>query len=475
MTTTLDDRKRWIALSVVCIGTLMIVLDTTIVNVALPSIRADLGFSETSLVWVINAYMLTFGGFLLLGGRLGDLYGHRRMFVAGLVVFTLASLVCGLATTQVVLIVARAVQGFGGAIVDAIALSLIINLFETPDSRAKAMGVYGFVCAAGGSIGVLLGGLLTHALSWHAIFLVNIPIGVLVTILCFTVLPAIRGEKLEGKLDIAGAVTVTVALMLAVYGVVDGNRAGWTSLQTLGLLLAAFVLLVVFVLIEMRSTTPLMPLRLFRVRQVVAANIIGVLWAASMFAWFFISALYMQLVLGYDPQQVGLAFLPSNVIMAIFSVGISAKLVNRFGFRGPLAIGLAFAAVGLALFTRAPVDGHFWVDVMPGMTLIGIGSGMALNPLILAAMSDVDASETGVASGIVNTAFMMGGALGLAVLASIAAAQTTSALAAGASEVAALTAGYRVAFASGAGFAACAGVLAFASIRAHAARATAAG
>jgi MFS family permease len=337
------------------------------------------------------------------------------------------------------------------------------------------MGVYGFVCAAGGSIGVLLGGLLTHALSWHAIFLVNIPIGVLVTILCFTVLPAIRGEKLEGKLDIAGAVTVTVALMLAVYGVVDGNRAGWTSLQTLGLLLAAFVLLVVFVLIEMRSTTPLMPLRLFRVRQVVAANIIGVLWAASMFAWFFISALYMQLVLGYDPQQVGLAFLPSNVIMAIFSVGISAKLVNRFGFRGPLAIGLAFAAVGLALFTRAPVDGHFWVDVMPGMTLIGIGSGMALNPLILAAMSDVDASETGVASGIVNTAFMMGGALGLAVLASIAAAQTTSALAAGASEVAALTAGYRVAFASGAGFAACAGVLAFASIRAHAARATAAG
>ena len=460
-----EDRKRWIALSVVCLGTLMIVLDTTIVNVALPSIRTDLGFTETSLVWVVNAYMLTFGGFLLLGGRLGDLYGYRRLFVAGIVLFTLASLVCGLATTQPVLIAARAVQGLGGAVVDAIALSLIVHLFDDAGGRAKAMGVYGFVCAAGGSIGVLLGGLLTHAFSWHWIFLVNIPIGVLVGILCFTVLPPIRSPAAGGRLDVAGALTVTLALMLAVYGVVDGNRAGWTSPQTIGLMTLAAALLAAFVAIEARSTSPLMPLRLFRIRHVAASNVIGVLWAAAMFAWFFISALYLQMVLGYDPKQVGLAFLPSNILMAIFSVGLSAPLVTRYGFRGPLAVGLACAALGLALFARVPIDGVFWRDVLPGMTLLGLGAGLALNPLILAAMSDVEPAESGVASGIVNTAFMMGGALGLAVLASLAAARTDGALASGSAEAVALAAGYRVAFVVGAAFAAIAAMLSWLLIR----------
>ena len=458
-------RSRWTALSVVCLGTLMIVLDTTIVNVALPSIQADLGFSETSLVWVVNAYMLTFGGFLLLGGRLGDLYGHRRLFVAGIALFTLASLVCGLATSRWVLVAARAVQGTGGAVADAIALSLIINLFEEPPARAKAMGIYGFVCAAGGSIGVVLGGLLTHAWSWHWIFFVNLPIGIVVGLLCFTVLPTVRSPAERGGLDVGGALAVTLALMAAVYAVVDGNRAGWFSSQTVGLGAAAVALLIVFGVIESRVASPLMPLALLRVRQVAAANVVGVLWAAGMFAWFFISALYLQRVLGYDARAVGLAFLPSNVVMAIFSVGISARLVDRHGFRGPLAIGLACAALGLAWFARAPVAATFAFDVLPGMLLLGVGAGMALNPLILAAMSDVDAADSGIASGIVNTAFMMGGALGLAVLASIAAARTDALASAGVDARMALNGGYHAAFAAGAGFAAIAALLGYVAIR----------
>ncbi len=464
--TKADPRKnRWVAFAVVCVGTLMIVLDSTIVNVALPSIRTDLGFSETGLVWVVNAYMLTFGGFMLLGGRLGDLYGYRRLFVAGLLLFTAASLVCGLADSQALLVGARAVQGLGGAVVDAISLSLIMNLFTEDDGRAKAMGVYGFVCAAGGSIGVLLGGLLTHALSWHWIFLVNIPIGIAVAVLCFTVLPPTPAHPGRGRLDIAGAITVTLALMLAVYAIVDGNRAGWMSMQTLGLLAIAVVLLAIFFTIEARASSPLMPLRLLAIRTVAASNIVGVLWAAAMFAWFFIAALYLQLVLGYDPQQVGLAFLPSNVIMAVLSVGISARLVTRFGFRGPLAVGLLCAALGLALFARAPVDGNFWLDVLPGMTFLGLGAGLALNPLLLAAMSDVAPSESGIASGIVNTAFMMGGALGLAIVASLAAARTDALTAAGAAEAIALSGGYRAAFVAGAVCAAAAAAIAFLFIR----------
>ena len=459
MTESLDNRKRWLALMVLCLGVLMIVLDTTIVNVALPSIRTDLGFTETSLVWVVNAYMLTFGGFLLLGGRLGDLYGHRRVFLAGLVLFTLASLACGISTTQGLLIAARAVQGLGGAIVSAVSLSLIMNLFTEPADRAKAMGVYGFVCAGGGSIGVLLGGLLTSSLSWHWIFLVNLPIGVAVYALCIALLPSARGQAHGEKLDVAGAVTVTLSLMLAVYGVVNGNEAGWRSAQTLGLLGTAVALLAIFIAIEARVKHPLMPLGLFRLRSVSVSNVVGVLWAAAMFAWFFISALYMQLVLAYTPMQIGLAFLPANVIMAVFSLGLSAKIVMRFGIRRPLAAGLWLAAIGLALFARAPVDGRFAIDVLPGMLLLGLGAGMAFTPLLLAAMSEVSPNESGLASGVVNTAFMMGGALGLAVLASIAAAQTGSMLADGASTPLALTGGYQMAFLVGAVFAAVAGLL----------------
>lgn len=450
MTHGIHGKQRWWALMVLCLGVLMIVLDTTIVNVALPSIREDLHFTETSLVWVVNAYMLTFGGFLLLGGRLGDLFGHRRMFLAGLVVFTVASLACGLAQGQTLLIAARAAQGLGGAVVSAVSLSLIMNLFTETGERARAMGVYGFVCAGGGSIGVLLGGLLTSALSWHWIFLVNLPIGVVVYALCLRLIPVAPPAAAGARLDVAGALSVTTSLMLAVYAVVNGNEAGWTSTQSLTLLGAAAALMVLFLTIEARVESPLMPLGLFRLRNVATANIVGVLWAAAMFAWFFVSALYMQLVLGYSPMEVGLAFLPANLIMAAFSLGLSAKLVMRFGIRGPLAIGLFIAALGLALFARAPADGSFAADVLPAMLLLGLGAGVAFNPMLLAAMSDVEPSQSGLASGVVNTAFMMGGALGLAVLASLAAARSAGLAAAGAAPTLALNGGYQLTFLAGA-------------------------
>jgi EmrB/QacA subfamily drug resistance transporter len=451
--TTMDSRSRWLALIVLCGGSLMIVLDTTIVNVALPSIRSDLHFSQTSLAWVVNAYLLTFGGFLLLGGRLGDLYGHRRLFLGGITLFTVASLACGVATSQELLVGARAVQGVGGAVASAVSLSLMMNLFTEPAERAKAMGVFGFVASGGGSIGVLLGGILTDALDWHWIFLVNLPIGVAVVLLSLRLLPAASTNAAAGRLDVAGAITVTAALMLAVYAIVNGNQVGWITLRTLGLLAAAGVVLILFLVIESRVGAPLVPLRLFRSRNVSVANIVGVLWAASMFAWFFLSALYLQLVLGYSPLKVGLAFLPANLIMGALSVGISAKLVMRFGIKPPLGVGLLIASIGLALFARAPVGGSFLTDVLPSMLLLGIGAGIAFNPVLLAAMSEVAPEESGLASGIVNTSFMMGGALGLAVLASIAASRTDSLTASGHGNLAALTGGYHAAFVVGALFA----------------------
>jgi EmrB/QacA subfamily drug resistance transporter len=466
MTTAgLSDRSKWIALIVLCLGSLMIVLDTTIVNVALPSIRQDLGFSQTSLAWVVNAYMLTFGGFLLLGGRFGDHFGHRRMFIGGIALFTVSSLACGLSDSQTLLVAARAVQGFGGAVVSAVSLSLIVALFVEPAQRAKAMGVFGFVAAGGGSIGVLLGGVLTDLLNWHWIFLVNVPIGIAVATLSRRVLPGAHGLDTRGRLDVAGAVIVTSALILATYAVVGGNQAGWLSGQTLALLGGSAVLFALFVALEARVPAPLVPLGLFRLRNLATANGIGVLWAASMFAWFFLSALYLQLVLGYSPLEVGLAFLPANVIMGVFSLGISARLVMRFGIKLPLALGLGLAACGLVLFARAPVDGHFVADVLPSMTLLGFGAGMALNPVLLAAMGDVDQRDAGLASGIVNTSFMMGGALGLAVLASVAASRTTHLAAAGETHRAALVGGYHTAFLIGAAFALLAATLAAVFLR----------
>jgi MFS family permease len=321
------------------------------------------------------------------------------------------------------------------------------------------MGIFGFVASGGGSIGVLLGGILTDALDWHWIFLVNLPVGILVIALTLLVIPGARVATAAHRLDLAGAVTVTSALMLAVYAIVNGNEVGWLTARTLGLLGLSGALLVAFLVLESRVASPLMPLRLFRLRNIAVSNVVGVLWAGSMFAWFFLSALYLQLVLGYSPLQVGLAFLPANLIMGALSIGLSAKLVMRFGIRPPLTAGLLLAALGLLLFARAPVDGNFVVDVLPPMILLGLGAGMAFNPVLLAAMSDVEPSEAGLASGFVNTSFMMGGALGLAVLASLAASRTDTLLADGESQVAALTGGYHAAFLVGALFAASAAAI----------------
>jgi EmrB/QacA subfamily drug resistance transporter len=421
---TNENRTRWLALYVLCLGDLMIVLDATIVNVALPTIRDDLGFSQASLAWVVNAYLLTFGGFLLLGGRLGDLFGHRRLFLAGIALFTLASLACGLATTQGTLVAARAVQGLGGAVVSAVALSLLMTLFTEPADRAKAMGFFGFVLSGGGTAGVLLGGVLTDLLSWHWIFLVNLPVGIAVFLLGLRLLPADRGERQRGRLDLGGAVLVTGALMLAVYAIVNGNEIGWGTARTLGLLGASLALFTGFLVLETRIASPLVPLRVFRSRDLTTANVVAVLMAGGMFAQFFLSALYLQQILGYSPLEVGLAYAPSTVVWGAASLFLSDRLVMRFGIKPPLVGGLAVMALGVLLFARAPVDGSFAVDVLPASLLIGLGAGVAFNPLLLAAMSGVAPTESGLASGLVNTSFMMGGALGLAVLASIAAART---------------------------------------------------
>ena len=449
----MTTRSRWLALYALCLGDLMIVLDTNIVNVALPSIQADLGLSPTALAWVVNAYMLTFGGFLLLSGRLGDLFGNRRVLLGGVVAFTLASISCGLAPNASVLVVGRAVQGLAGAAVSAVALALIMGLFSDPGERAKAMGFFGFVMSGGGAVGVLLGGVLTGLFTWHWIFLVNVPIGVAVLVLVNRSVPDDSRRPEGGSVDVAGAGLVTAALMLAVYGVVGGNAAGWTSARTLGILAVAVVLLVAFVVREARVDQPLVPLRLFRLRNVAVSQVVGVLWAGAMFACFFLSSLYLQGILRYDALEVGLAFLPSCLVMAVCSLRLSDKLVMRFGIRKPLTVGLGLAAASLALFSRAPLDGSYVTDVLPSMVLLGIGAGIAFNPVLLAAMGDVEPHESGLASGLVNTAFMMGGALGLAVLASVAASRTSSLAASGHGHLSALVGGYHTAFLIGALFA----------------------
>ena len=462
---TLDSRTRWLALYVLCLGDLMIVLDGTIVNVALPTIRDDLGFSETSLAWVVNAYLLTFGGFLLLGGRLGDLFGQRKLFLTGIAAFTAASLGCGLSTSQELLVAMRALQGLGGALVAAVALSLVMMIFTETSERAKAMGIFGFVLSGGGVAGVLAGGILTDILSWHWIFLVNIPVGAAVFALTLRLLPPVPGSA-AGRLDIGGAVTVTAALMLAVYAIVNGNDTGWLTGQTLGLLGAAIVLLAVFLTIEARIAAPLMPLSIFRNRSVSSANTIGVLMAAGLFAYFFFSALYMQQVLAYSPLEVGLAYLPGTVLWGASSL-YSDKLVMRFGIKPPLLAGLGLMTLSLLLFARVPVDGSWAVDVLPATLAIGLGAGIGFNPLLLAAMGGVAPEQSGLASGVVNTAFMMGGALGLAVLASTADARTTSLLDSGRDSVAATNGGYHAAFLLGAAFLVASAVVAALLLRAE--------
>ncbi len=446
---TVDSRLRWLALYVLCLGDLMIVLDMTIVNVALPSIRDDLGFSQTSLAWVVNAYLLTFGGFLLLGGRLGDLFGHRRLFLSGIALFTVASLACGIANSQEFLVAARAVQGVAGAIVSALALSMLMILFTEPADRAKAMGVFGFILSGGGVVGVLAGGVLTDVLNWHWIFFINLPVGVLVYVLSLKLLPGGRGIA-RGRVDVAGALTITASLMLAVYAIVNGNDKGWAGAETLGVLAVAAALLAIFLVIEARILSPLMPLGLFRNLNVSTANVLGVLMAAGMFGYFFFSALYLQLVLRYSPLEVGLAYLPGTVVWGASSLLLSDRLVMRFGIKPPLLTGLGLMTVALVLLARTPVEGSWALDILPATLAVGLGAGIAFNPILLAAMSGVAQEQAGLASGVVNTAFMMGGAVGLAVLASLADYRTG--FLGGVDDLSALNSGYHLAFLVGAVF-----------------------
>jgi EmrB/QacA subfamily drug resistance transporter len=443
MSDVTTERERWAALYVLCTGMLMIVLDLTVVNVALPSIQDDLGFSNSSLVWVVNAYMVAFAGLLLLSGRLGDLLGRRSVFLSGLGVFTVASVLCGAAQTQTMLVAARFLQGVGGALASAVILGMIITMFPERREQAKAMGVYGFVASGGGTVGLLAGGIITQVISWHWIFFVNVPIGIATALLAVRLIPRDRGLGLGEGADYLGAVLATVALMLGVYTIVQAHS--WT----LGAV--SLVLLAAFVWREAVAANPLMPLSIFRSRRLSGANLLQVPWVAGMFGMFFIGALYMQRVLGYDALHIGLAFLPCTVVMGVLSLRYAQPLCNRFGPQRVLIAGLLCVLAAFLLLARVPADGSYAVDLLPAMVLFGVGSGPSFPAFMTLGMADVRPDQAGLASGLVNTTAEAGAALGLAVLATLAASRTRGLLASGTGGAEALTDGYRLAFGIGAG------------------------
>ncbi len=443
--------RRWMALYVLCVGMLMIVLDVTVVNVALPSIQNDLGFSQSSLAWVVNAYLITFGGLLLLAGRFGDILGRKNIFMAGLTLFTLASLFCGIAQSQEMLVIGRFIQGIGGAMTSAVILGMIVVMFPEPREQAKAIGVYGFVASAGGSVGLLAGGALTQSINWHWIFFINVPIAIFTGLAAMRLLERDRGIGFGGGTDVPGAVLITTSLMLGVYTIVKpAAEQGWGSSTTLLLGAGSAALLVAFVAWESRFRNPLIPLRLFRSRNVSGANVIQALMVAGMFGLFFLGSLYLEKVLGYDPLEIGLAFLPTTLIMGTLSFKYTEPLITRFGARRALLTGLVLIAVGLALFTQAPVDGSYLTNVLPPLVLLGIGIGVSFPSLMTLAMSGATQQDAGLASGLVNTTAQVGGALGLAVLATLSATRTDNLIAEGQSTAAALTSGYHLAFLIGA-------------------------
>jgi EmrB/QacA subfamily drug resistance transporter len=459
-------RQRWLALYVLCAGMLMIVLDVTIVNVALPTIQDSLGFSQSGLAWVVNAYLIPFGGLLLLAGRLGDLLGQRRMFLIGLGVFTAASLLCAVSENQAMLIGGRFFAGVGGALASAVILGMIVTMFPEPREQAKAIGVYGFVASAGGSIGLLLGGALTQAISWHWIFIINLPIGLATAYGALRLVdrkPGIGFNRAEA--DIPGAALITSSLMLGVYTILGINQHGWGSTQTLVLGAVSLALGAAFIARQARIENPLMPLRLFRSRNVAGANVIQALLVAGMFGMFFLGALYLQRILGYDALEVGLAFLPATIVMGTLSLGFSEKLIMRFGPKNTLIPGVVAVGIGLLLFARTPVDGQYLTDLLAPMLLVGLGVGTAFPALMTLAMSGATPEDSGLASGLVNTSMQVGGAIGLAVLATLAAERTDSQTAAGATHLAALNSGYHLAYLVGAGLVAVAVTIAVTVLR----------
>jgi EmrB/QacA subfamily drug resistance transporter len=448
--TAMTDRNRWAALYVLCVGMLMIVLDATIVNVALPTIQDDLGFSQSDLAWVVNAYLIAFGGLLLLAGRIGDLIGQRRVFLVGLAVFTAASLACALAQTQGMLIGARFVQGVGGALTSAVILGMIVTMFPEPREQAKAIGIYTFVAVAGGSIGLIVGGVLTQAINWHWIFFVNLPIGVATALAALRLVDGREGIGLGKGADIPGAVLLTGGLMLGVYTILEVEKQGWGSTQTLGLGGVAIALIAAFLVRQAKAANPLMPLRLFRSRNVSGANLVQALLVVGMFGMFFLGALYMQRILGYDALEVGLAYLPTTLVMGTMSFRFSAQLNMRYGPKATLIPSMVAIGAGLLLFARTPVEATYVVDLLPPTVLIGLGAGLAFPSLMTLAMSGATPQDSGLASGLVNTSVQVGGAIGLAVLATLASERSDSALAQGESAASALNSGYHLAYLVGA-------------------------
>jgi EmrB/QacA subfamily drug resistance transporter len=460
-----DERRRWLALYVVCAGALMIVIDATIVNVALPSIQEDLGFSQSNLAWVVNGYLIAFGGLLLLAGRMGDLIGQRPIFLIGLGIFTAASLVCAVAQTQEMLIGARFVQGVGGALASAVTLGMIVTMFPEPREQAKALGIYGFVASAGGSIGLLAGGALTEAINWHWIFFINVPIGIATALLAMRLVEDRKGLGLNAGADVPSAALLTGGLMLGVYTILEVHEQGWDSTQTIGLGAVSIALVAAFVARQTRIPNPLMPLRLFRSRAVAGSNVIQVLLVMGTFATFFHGALYMQQILGYDAFEVGLAFLPATIVMGAMSLRYTGSLIMRFGPRATLIAAMFCMAAGRLLFARTPIDAAYWVDIAPAMVLIGLGAGLGIPSLMGLAMSGATPSDSGLASGLVNTSAQVGGAIGLAVLATLATEHTEGLLADGETTAHALNSGFHLAYVAGTGLLGVAAVLAVTVLR----------
>jgi EmrB/QacA subfamily drug resistance transporter len=452
MTAEQLEKNRWIALVILCTGFLMIVLDATVVNVALPTIQDDLGFSQSSLAWVVNAYLIAFGGLLLLAGRLGDLISRRGMFLAGLVVFTLASMACGVSQSEEMLVGSRFVQGVGGAMTSSVILGMIFTMFPDPREQARAMGIFSFVASGGGSVGLIAGGVLTDLISWHWIFFINIPIGIATGLLALRYVKADRGAGFGEGADVLGAVLSTAALMLLVYTIVQpAAQDGWGATNTLLFGAGAIALGAAFVWRESTAANPLIPLRIFKVREIAAANAIQGLLVAGMFGTFFMGSLYLQRVLGYTPLEIGLAFLPLTLVMGTVSVKYTEKLIMRFGPRRTLVPGMALVLLGLLLFARTPVDGNYLRDLFPIMPLIGLGFAISGPSIVTLAMSGADPQDAGLASGLINTTIQVAGALGLAILATLAATRTDNLRAAGESAKEALNSGYHLGYLLAAG------------------------
>ena len=443
--------SRWLSLIVLCTGFLLIVVDMTIVNVALPSIQKDLGFSQSGLAWVINAYLIAFGGLLLLAGRVGDLVGRKRVFLAGLAIFTAASLLCGLSFAQPMLIAARFIQGIGGAVSSAVILAMVVTLFPEPLERAKGFGVFSFIASAGAAVGLLAGGLITAAVSWHWIFFVNLPIGILTAVLAMRLLESDRGIGLGRGADVLGAILVTGALMLSVYTIVQTSDHGLASPRTIALGAVAVALLAAFVVRQARGRNPILPLRIFRSRKVAGANIVQALMNTAFIGFFFLGSLDLERVLGYGPMAIGLAFLPVAVVMALFSIRFSAQLIARFGAGAMLGAGLVTALVALVMVGLGPTSANYFAYLLTPMVLFGLGGGLAFPALTMIAMADVSPGEAGLASGLLNTTGQVGGALGLAVLATVAGGRTLDLVRSGVDGQAALAGGYHFAWLIGAG------------------------